>query len=66
MEPWRVGRPTVADSHHLDEKPDPNPIIIDCHNNPSNFEYLYLWSTVFPDITPQKSLKMLTCYNYLN
>ncbi len=28
MEPWRVGRPTVADSHHLDEKPDPNPIII--------------------------------------
>ncbi len=25
MEVWRVYRPVVADSHHLDEEPDPDP-----------------------------------------
>jgi hypothetical protein len=25
MEPWRVYRPVVADSHHLDEEQDPDP-----------------------------------------
>ncbi len=25
MEPWRVCRPVVADSHDFDEKPDPDP-----------------------------------------
>ncbi len=23
---WKVCRPVVADSHHFDEKPDPDPI----------------------------------------
>jgi hypothetical protein len=25
MEPWRVCRPKVADSHHFDEEQDPDP-----------------------------------------
>jgi hypothetical protein len=25
MEPWRVCRPVVADSHHFDEEQDPDP-----------------------------------------
>ncbi len=25
MEPWRVYRPVVADSHHFEEKLDPDP-----------------------------------------
>jgi hypothetical protein len=26
MEPWRLCRPVVADSHHFDEEQDPNPL----------------------------------------
>ncbi len=25
MEPWMECRPVVADSHHIDEEPDPDP-----------------------------------------
>jgi hypothetical protein len=41
MEPWMVCRPVVADSHHSDEKQDPNPHLSEksdhCNADPQLF-----------------------------